>query len=217
MDFPSNWTRPGATSRPSSPRSRAEPLTRSLRRYLLFVRVTAKPVSEQQCRNVSCSTTQIMLRQPFNQRADVYSFGMVLWGIYTCKQLYPHHQCVLPAFSWRSDRGRLFAASNDKHILPRVQRHRHVHASHRGRRATSHPRRLPPIASRADAGLLARRSRATVLPSFSFTISPSSGLCFAAWLWLSHSRPLLARGSVVVLSQCQDPGSMRSTSDWTSF
>jgi hypothetical protein len=38
------------------------------------------------------ATSQIMLRQPFNQRADVYSFGMVLWGIYTCKQLYPHHQ-----------------------------------------------------------------------------------------------------------------------------
>lgn len=37
---------------------------------------------------------EIMLRQPFNQRADVYSFGMVLWGIYTCKQLYPHHHDI---------------------------------------------------------------------------------------------------------------------------
>lgn len=37
---------------------------------------------------------EIMLRKSFNQKADVYSFGMVLWGIYTCQQLYPHHHDI---------------------------------------------------------------------------------------------------------------------------
>jgi hypothetical protein len=216
LDFPSNWTRPGATSRPSSLRSRAEPLTRSLQRYLLFVRVFAEHVSKQQCRDVCCSTTQIMLRQPFNQRADVYSFGMVLWGIYTCKQLYPHHQCVLTAFLGVLTGG-LLAASNDKHILLRVQRHRHVHASHRGRRATSHPRRLPPIASRAYAGLLARRPRATVFLLFlSQSAPPPPPTLLRRVVVALTLTPSSCVGSVAVLSH-QDTGSMRSTSDWMSF
>lgn len=32
-----------------------------------------------------------MLGKPFNQKADVYSFGMTLWEIVTCKELFPHH------------------------------------------------------------------------------------------------------------------------------
>jgi len=34
---------------------------------------------------------EIMLGKPFNQKADVYSFGMTLWEIVTCKELFPHH------------------------------------------------------------------------------------------------------------------------------
>jgi hypothetical protein len=33
-----------------------------------------------------------MLGKPFNQKADVYSFGMTLWEIVTCKELFPHHR-----------------------------------------------------------------------------------------------------------------------------
>jgi len=34
---------------------------------------------------------EIMMGKPFNQKADVYSFGMTLWEIATCKDLFPHH------------------------------------------------------------------------------------------------------------------------------
>ncbi len=217
MDFPSNWTRPGATSRPSSPRSRAEPLTRSLQRYLLFVlRVTAEQVSEQQCRNVCCSTAQIMLRQPFNQRADVYSFGMVLWGIYTCKQLYPHHQCVLPAFL-----GVLTAVAFSQRLMTK----------------TFYP-------ACSDIATFTRAIVGGERPPIPDDCLPSlRELMQDCWqgdperryslLFLSQSAPLLRallRRVAVALtlapsscawvggcSRCQDPGSMRSTSDWTSF
>ncbi|KAL6062209.1 Dual specificity protein kinase [Balamuthia mandrillaris] len=34
---------------------------------------------------------EVMLGQEFNEKADVYSFGIVLWEIYTCKDPFPHH------------------------------------------------------------------------------------------------------------------------------
>jgi serine/threonine protein kinase len=34
---------------------------------------------------------EIMQDKPFNQAADVYSFGMTLWEIVTCQELFPHH------------------------------------------------------------------------------------------------------------------------------
>jgi len=34
---------------------------------------------------------EIMLGQPFDQKADVYSFGMVMWEIVTSQDLFPHH------------------------------------------------------------------------------------------------------------------------------
>ncbi len=40
-------------------------------------------------------SSQVISRKQFNQKIDVYSFGMVLWGIVTCKPLYPNHKYVL--------------------------------------------------------------------------------------------------------------------------
>eukprot|EP01087_Luapelamoeba_hula_P007302 TRINITY_DN1786_c0_g1_i1.p1 TRINITY_DN1786_c0_g1~~TRINITY_DN1786_c0_g1_i1.p1 ORF type:complete len:520 (-),score=104.71 TRINITY_DN1786_c0_g1_i1:116-1675(-) len=34
---------------------------------------------------------EIFESKPFNQKADVYSFAMCLWEVYTCKDLFPHH------------------------------------------------------------------------------------------------------------------------------
>jgi len=55
-----------------------------------------KPKAQKSLRDTAKGTPltrapEIMEDKPFNQKADVYSFAMCLWEIYTCKDLFPHH------------------------------------------------------------------------------------------------------------------------------
>lgn len=40
---------------------------------------------------------EVMMGAPFNEKADVYSFGIVLWEILTFTEPFPHHTNV-PGF-----------------------------------------------------------------------------------------------------------------------
>lgn len=48
---------------------------------------------------------EVMMGAPFNEKADVYSFGIVLWEMLTFTEPFPHHTNV-PGFVSKKKKGR---------------------------------------------------------------------------------------------------------------